>query len=73
MIYEDLEEEEKRIVDQTYPVGEVIEVDNNYCKCAKWEIGEQKCSCGNQLIYLEIQKDGRGNLWAYPCADLSEK
>jgi hypothetical protein len=33
--------------------GTEIEIDDNYCECAKWVIGEHRCVCGNRRIYLE--------------------
>lgn len=33
--------------------GKVVEIDDNLCACARWTVGEGRCSCGNRRIYVE--------------------
>ena len=33
-------------------VGKTVELDDNLCACAKWTVGEGRCSCGNRRIYV---------------------
>ena len=47
-------------------IGDEIEIDDNYCECASWTIGENRCSCGNRRIYLD---DLFGDGILYPMAD----
>lgn len=36
--------------------GTTIVIDDNFCECASWKVGEPRCICGNRRIYVE----GRG-------------
>lgn len=32
--------------------GNEVPIDDNYCDCGTWTVGEGRCSCGNRRIYL---------------------
>lgn len=53
---------------ENYPAG--IELDQSACEeCSSWIMGEQRCSCGNRRMYLEVEGDFFNGFYAYPMAD----
>lgn len=55
-------------VEEKYPDGTEVDVDDNICECESWTVGERRCSCGNRRMYLEIEGDLLNGFWAYPNA-----
>lgn len=51
-----------------YPEGVEIDIDDNICECARWVVGERRCSCGTRRVYLHTEKWGN-TFSTYPCAD----
>ncbi len=37
--------------------GKTIEIDDNYCECASYTIGDRRCECGNRRIEVSVDGD----------------
>jgi hypothetical protein len=37
-----------------YPPGTEIDIDDNYCECASYTIGERRCGCGSRRIETSV-------------------
>jgi hypothetical protein len=55
-----------KYTEKEYEEGTDIAIDDNYCECEKWTVGERRCSCGNVRIYLEVEGDILKGFMAYP-------
>jgi len=62
--WKELTDEQFAELNKEYPLGETISIDDNYCECAKWTVGDRRCECGNRRInyywddtynYLEVE------------------
>lgn len=42
---------------ENFSDGDVIDIDDNYCECATYIVGEYRCSCGSRRISLTIEGD----------------
>ena len=44
-------------LEENYPAGTVIDIDDNYCECATYTMGDHRCSCGNRRIDVTVEGD----------------
>jgi hypothetical protein len=56
----------KKYIEIDYLDGTEVDIDDNYCECAKWTVGDRRCSCGNVRLYLEVEGDILNGFTAYP-------
>ena len=52
-------------VQENYPNGTEVDIDCCY-HCDTWEVGDNRCSCGNRRVYLDIQGNVVTGFYAYP-------
>lgn len=44
-------------LEKNYPDGTAIDIDDNYCECETYIMGEHRCSCGNRRIEANFDGD----------------
>lgn len=46
-----------------YPDGKTIDIDDNYCECETYTIGDRRCSCGNRRINAYVEGNCLGGYY----------
>jgi hypothetical protein len=37
-----------------YSIGDEMYLDDNYCECALYTVGNHRCDCGNRRVGIEV-------------------
>ena len=53
-------------ITSNFPDGETVDVDDNYCECETWTVGDRRCSCGNRRLELSVEGDLSSGFYGYP-------
>lgn len=59
----------EKYIEENYENGTQVHIKGVCQKCDSWTIGENRCSCGNRRIYLEVEGNLLEGIYAYPVAD----
>jgi hypothetical protein len=64
--WQELTDEQFAQLNEQLPFGETTSIDDNYCECEEWTIGNHRCSCGNRRMAIGCDFLLGGDTYFYP-------